>query len=283
MPRRRVLIQTTIPYAVDDWNVSRFSQLAAVLERAGHDVTARDRDPGDDPVLGRIDESDFDQLWLLAVDTGSGLHPDEADAIERFRRRGGGVLTARDHQDLGCCVLCLGSLGRVNNFHSVNAEPDACRDDPFTPTISWPNYHSGANGDYQAVEPAGAEPHALLATTRTRSGLVGWFPAHPHEGAVSAPADLRAARVVATGCSRVTGRRFNSAVALDRDTAADGSSLGRALACSTFHHFADMNWDVSLGAPSFVTEPFGHEIADDPERLDIFHDYVRNIATWLTP
>jgi hypothetical protein len=44
-----------------------------------------------------------------------------------------------------------------------------------------------------------------------------------------------------------------------------------------------MNWDVSLGAPSFVTEPFGTQIADDPERLDIFHDYVRNIAAWLTP
>jgi hypothetical protein len=281
--RQRVLVQTTIPAIADDWNVSRFSRLAAVLERAGHDVTARDRDPGADPVLGRIDQSDYDQLWLLAVDTGGGLRPDEAAAIERFRRRGGGVMTARDHQDLGSCVLGLGSLGRVNNFHSSNAEPDASRDDPYTETISWPNYHSGANGDYQAIQPAGDVPHPLLTTARTSSGVIEWFPAHPHEGAVTAPLDLAAASAVATGCSRVTGRRFNLAVALDGDTTVDGEPLGRALACSTFHHFADMNWEVGAGAPSFVSEAFGTEIADDPERLDIFHDYVRNIADWLRP
>jgi hypothetical protein len=30
---------------------------------------------------------------------------------------------------------------------------------------------------------------------------------------------------------------------------------GRAVAQSTFHHFADYNWDTRLGAPSFVDEP----------------------------
>jgi hypothetical protein len=79
-----------------------------------------------------------------------------------------------------------------------------------------------------------------------------------------------------------TGRTFNLAVTLDGDTTPAGRPLGRVVACSTFHHFADMNWDTGAGAPSFVTEPFGDEIGRDPSRLVIFKDYVRNIARWLT-
>jgi hypothetical protein len=59
--------------------------------------------------------------------------------------------------------------------------------------------------------------------------------------------------------------------------------MGRAIAESTFHHFADYNWDLDRGAPSFVTEPPGRQIKDDPSRLAVFKDYVRNIATWLQP
>ena len=76
----------------------------------------------------------------------------------------------------------------------------------------------------------------------------------------------------------VTRRYFNLAVALDGEVGDDGRPIGRALACSTFHHFADMNWDVHAGAPSFVTDPPGHEIEHDPERFEIFKGYVRNIA-----
>ena len=32
------------------------------------------------------------------------------------------------------------------------------------------------------------------------------------------------------------------------------TAVGSRVACSTFHHFADMNWDTDAGAPSFVTE-----------------------------
>ena len=35
------------------------------------------------------------------------------------------------------------------------------------------------------------------------------------------------------------------------------------------------------GAPSFVTEPPSDEIKRDPSRLEVFKDYVRNIARWL--
>jgi hypothetical protein len=298
----KILLQTTIGDVADDWNVGRFSLLADELRRGGHEVTARNRDPdttggtdstrgtgdaggvGDagtaDPVLSTLDAQEFDQLWLMAVDAGGGLSPEDAAGIGRFRERGGGILTARDHQDLGACLLRLGSIGRLNHFHTRNPEPDARRDDPDNPDISWPNYHSGANGDYQPV--VAPEPvHELLRTTKTPSGRIEWFPAHPHEGAVSAPADLPQARVIARGRSTVTGREFNLAVALDGETAPDGRPLGRVVACSTFHHFADMNWDTAAGAPSFVTDRPGDGIERDPSRLEVFKDHVHNIARWL--
>ncbi len=277
----RILLQTTIVDTHDDWNVGRFSLLADQLRGDGHDVTARNRDAGEvDPVLSRLDELDHDMLWLLAVDTGGGLSAPDAAGILRFRARGGGVVTARDHHDLGSCLRALGSIGRVNHFHSENPEPNARRDDQDNPGISWPNYHSGANGDYQRVfvdDPV----HELLRSDRTESGHIEWFPAHPHEGAVSAPDDCPFATVVGRGRSIVTRRHFNLAVALDGEVADDGRPMGRALACSTFHHFADLNWDVHAGAPSFVTDPPGHEIERDPERFEIFKGYVRNIADWL--
>ena len=154
------------------------------------------------------------------------------------------------------------------------------RDDQDTRTISWPNYHSGANGDYQPVfteQPV----HELLRTDRTSSGRIEWFPAHPHEGAVSAC--VPCASVLAQGRSTASGRLFSLAVVLDGETSSNGRPMGRALAESTFHHFADYNWDLRCGAPTFVTEPEGAEISADPSRLAAFKDYVRNIAIWLDP
>ena len=203
----KILLQTTIPAHPDDWDITRFSLLADELRAAGHDVTARDRASrgGDDPILSRLDELDYDQLWLMAVDVGDGLSDADVDAIVRFRENGGGVLTARDHENLGSCLCGLGSVGLANQFHDKNVDPGAMRDDQDTPTISWPNFHSGANGDYQPV--LAAEPvHELLRTARSDSGRIEWFPAHPHEGSVSADGPF--ATALAQGRSTVTGRRW---------------------------------------------------------------------------
>lgn len=59
--------------------------------------------------------------------------------------------------------------------------------------------------------------------------------------------------------------------------------MGRAIAESTFHHFADYNWDLAAGAPSFVSDVPGTQIKDDPSRLAVFKDYIANIAAWLQP
>src|SRR5713101_2867858 len=168
MPSRplRVLLQTTIPPITDDWHIGRFrllcDYLAGLTDTEGRplcEVIARDRaaPPGnDDPVLAGIDRSDIDQLWLFAVDAGDGLTRAECRAIDAFRRRGGGLMVTRDHMDLGLSVATLAEIGAAHYFHSRNADPDpdrCCIDDSFTARILWPNYHSGANGDYQRIEP----------------------------------------------------------------------------------------------------------------------------------
>ena len=279
----KILLQTTIPFAEDDWNVSRFSLLREALEHDGHDVVARNEEMDanrNDHLIMRLPDSDFDQLWLMAVDTGDGLTQAESDAIIEFRKRGGGVLTARDHQDLGLCLCHLGSLGQFNHFHTYNLEPGRTEnDDQDNPNISYPNYHSGANGNYQKIS-AVAPVHPILKSAKADGGTIEYFPAHPHEGAVGVPEGTAFARVVATGTSTVSGRQFNLAVVVEGEPF-DGGVLGRAVAISTFHHLVDLNWDTDLGAPSFVTDKPGDEIKRDPARFEIFKDYVRNIARWL--
>ena len=84
----RILLQTTIPYAENDWHAGRFSRLKQLLEEDGHDVTPRDRkalSDGSDAVLSRLSTSGFDQLWLIAVDTGNGLAPADVRGILQFR------------------------------------------------------------------------------------------------------------------------------------------------------------------------------------------------------
>ncbi|HEY9236031.1 MULTISPECIES: hypothetical protein [Phenylobacterium] len=276
---KRILIQTTIPSAEDDWHVGRFSILANYLRGLGHEVVARDRQAGADPVLANLDQADFDQLWLFAVDTGDGIHADECAAISRFRAGGGGLLVTRDHQDLGCSVCALGGVGKAHHFHSANPEPDVRRrrrDDVVTTNIDWPNYHSGANGDFQAIQ-VEDEAHPLLDDGA--GGLLAFLPSHPHEGAVTAPADEPDAHVIATGVSEATGARFNLIVAFEGRV----PGQGRAVAQSTFHHFCDYNLDPRSGCPSFVSEQASDRILTDPRGRQAVERYYRNLAEWLSP
>lgn len=297
----RILLQTTIPTIEDDWHIGRFSMLrdylAALTDEATNEalfaVTARDLERGTDgcdSVLSKLDESDFDVLWLFAVDTGDGLTDQDCSGVTRFRQRGGGLLATRDHQDLGSSICNLGGVGAAHFFHTRQVDPDPARctvDDIYTTSISWPNYHSGKNGDYQRITPV--EPvHELLKRTSddlssTTSDTIEFFPAHPHEGAVGVPQNATQARVIATGKSLVTGRPFNLCVALEREQDQHGNMLGRAIAESSFHHFVDYNWDVEAGAPSFVMEPPGEQIKKDPRPLADIKAYVRNVALWLAP
>src|SRR5215831_17200011 len=204
----RILIQTSIPFTEDDWHVGRFSLLVETLRGFRRsdgtplaEVTARNRmvdATGQDPVLAGVDRRNFDELWMFAVDGGVGCNDTECRAIDAFHRSGGGLLTVRDHQDMGLWLRKLRGVGAAHFFHSESSrEPEPSRwsrDDQDTGTIDYPNYHSGANGDAQLVSPV--EPlHPLL--NRPGGGRIEWLPSHPHEGAVAPPIGDPRARSVA--------------------------------------------------------------------------------------
>lgn len=277
-----ILLQCTIPYTEDDWHVGRFALLAQELRKVG-DVVARNLEPdgkGDDKVLPGLSRARFDEVWLLGVDGGTALSARDIAGVNAFQREGGGLLTTRDHQDMGKWLRQVERVGKAHFFHAKEfCEPDPdrlCPDDLETRTISFPNYHSGRNGDLQRIE--ALDPlHPLLQ--RPGGGRLERFPAHPHEGAVRQPGDEPGARAVARGRSTISGRDFNLIVAFE----ADGPHPGRAIAESSFHHFADYNWDVSRGAPSFVSEAPGDGLKREPGALEDIWTYVRNAATWLLP
>lgn len=282
----RILLKTTISAIPDDWNVGRFSllveHLRALTDSSGrtlYDVFARDR--VEDGARRDADLEDaaagaYDQLWLIAADTTGALTSEDVENISRFRANGGGILLTRDHQDLGACLTKLGPVGATQYFHTVNVDPDGshqCRDDIDTPSISWPNFHSGANGDLQTISVL--EPiHPLMRVAEGR--LIRRLPAHPHEGSVGVPASLQqSAREVAQGRSATTGAAFNICVAIEEP------KQGRVVSDSSFHHFCDYNWNTQLGCPSFVDEPPGAQINSEPDALHDGHCYVQNIAAWL--
>lgn len=284
---KKILLQTTIPTTENDWSIARFSKLGALLADARdedgqplYDVTMRDRDPPGRPdsLLSTIDQSDFDQLWLFAVDTGDGLTPEDCEAITRFRQKGRGLMVTRDHMDLGCSVCTLGGLGDAHYFHSKHLDPDASkhrRDDPYTTDIDWPNFQSGANGDFQEIEIV-TPAHPVLANPDSPTGHIRYLPSHPHEGGIGAP-EGEEARVILRGKSQATGAAFNIAVAF-----APGAHGGPGWAESTFHHFADYNWDPASGCPTFVSETPGNGLARHPEAMADTHRYALNIAAWLS-
>lgn len=288
----RILMQTTIPFAEDDWHIGRFSllrnELALLKDDAGNplcEVTTRNRESdsaGSDPVLSTLGATDFDELWLFAIDMGDGLTVTDCQGITRFRQRGGGIMATRDHQDLGTSLCTLGGIGRAHFFHSKNPEPDASRhvrDDPFTTSISWPNYHSGANGDYQKITVEGS--HELMRNPASPTGIIEFFPAHPHEGAVGVPEGEGQAHVIATGKSQITDRPFNLVVAFESAVDDHGHKLGRGIAESSFHHFVDYNWNTDMGCPSFLVEPPGDGYKRNPQALQDIKTYVGNAARWL--
>lgn len=251
-----------------------------------YEVTARNLEKdkkGNDRVLNTIDESDFDELWIFALDTDGVLSKEDCQSITKFRQKGKGIFTTRDHQDMGTSLCTVGGIGAAHYFYSKQNDPRDernLRDDQATTNIDFPNYHSGANGDYQKIKISG-ETHELLK--RADGTIIEYFPAHPHEGGVGKPENDDSARVIAKSKSKVTGKDFNLIVAFERSEDKHGNKLGRGIAESSFHHLVDYNWDLSKGCPTFLEEPPGNEVRNNPEKLEDVKTYVTNLAKWLVP
>lgn len=256
-----LLVQTTLREGEGEWQIERFSSLVSLLRNDGHRVVARNREPGpdgNDPVLCSLDTSDFDELWLFAADRGNGLAPGDVRGILRFRERGGGMFTSRDRENVGVSLLNLGSVGLVNHFRTYNRQ---LRRRGLRATL----HRTSVEDGYQRIVPL--EPvHELLRTQRSPSGVIEYFPAHPHEAAISVPPYAPFARVIAVSENGVTGGGVNVAIAIDNERAHDGRPCGRAVATSCLHQFADGRWNGHAGGPS-----------------EIFKDFALNIARWLSP
>src|SRR5215831_15489968 len=125
----RILLKTTIGALDNDWNVGRFSLLAQHLRsltdlsgRPQYEVVPRNRAEnaaGDDVDLAELAGGAYDQLWLIATDVTGALTAGDVEHVTRFRRRGGGTLLSRDHEDLGACLTRLGALGTTQYFHTA--------------------------------------------------------------------------------------------------------------------------------------------------------------------
>lgn len=258
-----ILVQTTLCDGEGEWQIERFSSLVSLLRADGHHVVARNREPaenGADPVLSSLETSDFDELWLFAADRGDGLAPGDVRGILRFRERGGGLLTSRDHENIGLSLLNLGSVGLVNHFRTFNRQPRRHRAGRFLNSLE-----SSMPGEkYQRIVPL--EPvHELLRTNRSSSGIIEYFPAAEHETAISVPPYAPNARVIAVSGSG-SAVNANLAIVIDDERCHDGRRCGRAVATACLHQFADA---ASNEAADGASEMFG--------------DFARNAARWLAP
>ena len=147
----KVLLQTTIPAIADDWNIDRFSllrdHLVSLTDESGEplcNVTARNREvntDGNDAVLSVLDTTDFDELWLFAVDSGKRLNG--------CRLSGHYAVSTKRRWDFDCpgssgsriVALHFGWSRSCSFFHSRHPDPDESRhvrDDQNTKDISWP-------------------------------------------------------------------------------------------------------------------------------------------------
>src|SRR5262249_18904240 len=97
-----ILLQTTIPSIKTIWNVTRFSllrdHLASIKDASDNvlcKVTARNRETnseGNDSVLSELDKTEFDELWLFAVDTGNGLTAADCHEVLRSAENASGLI-----------------------------------------------------------------------------------------------------------------------------------------------------------------------------------------------
>ena len=278
----QALLLSTIATDPNDWHIGRFSQLGQMIRAAGleldaaFELTISDY-PQDDTQRKalQVDLSSgrYEQIWLIAPDMDNGPDPGFFRALEEAVTGGSDLVIARDHTDLGSCLLelqgCLNEVGQTQTFQ--RSWPDLPEDreyaDEACASIITPCVVTGQNGGVQICRQRAEHP-LLNFAPMIPGHLV--IPAHPHEGVIRPTSDTQT--VLLSSYSITSGREQLIAIV---DEVPDG---GMVLHHSTFHHFADYNIDISHGAPDFVLDPPTKQIEDSPELLADLRAYIRSVV-----
>ena len=278
----QALLLSTIATDPSDWHIGRFSLLGEMIRTAGLELdssfvlTISDY-PKDDAqreaLQGDLRSGRFGQIWLIAPDMDNGPDPGFFRALESAVMAGSDLVIARDHTDLGSCLLqlqgCLNDVGQTQTFQRSwpNLPQDREYADEACAAIITPCVVTGQNGGVQICRQRADHP-LLKFASMIPGHLV--IPAHPHEGVIR---PMAASQTVLLSSFSITSGREQTTVIVD-----ESPGRGMVLHHSTFHHFADYNLDVSAGAPDFVLDPPSSQIADSPALSNDIKAYVRSVV-----
>ena len=278
----QALLLSTIATDPSDWHIGRFSLLGEMIRTAGLELdssfvlTISDY-PKDDAqreaLQGDLRSGRFGQIWLIAPDMDNGPDPGFFLALESAVMVGSDLVIARDHTDLGSCLLqlqgCLNDVGQTQTFQRSwpNLPQDREYADEACAAIITPCVVTGQNGGVQICRQRADHP-LLKFASMIPGHLV--IPAHPHEGVIR---PVGASQTVLLSSFSITSGREQTTAIVD-----ESPGRGMVLHHSTFHHFADYNLDVSAGAPDFVLDPPSSQIADSPALSNDIKAYVRSVV-----
>ena len=237
-------------------------------------------------MLSRLGDGAFDELWLFAVDTGQGLTPREREALFEFHARGGGILTARDHQDLGaslCGIPCSAPWSTFTVF-SPRARRRGASPTMTTRRSRGPTTTLAGTAICSRSSPRAPPIRSCSATGTRPRGDPRPVPRAPARGGGGPPPGDPSTRVVAEGHSTRTGAPSTWwSPPSGRAATTGGCMVGPSPTRRTSTTSATTTGISRPGAPTFVDDPPEYQVAANRHALDDIKTYVRNAARWLAP
>lgn len=248
-----------------------------------------------------VNLTDFDQVWLFAIDFSDPISASEIAAIENYMNGGGGLFATGDHGILGR-AMC-GNIPRVKDmryWNDTSSNDDINevsmsgrrRNDTNTPR---PGQSIANTFEHQSdkfpqkisVRTFGlGNPHPLLSisTNIRASGIIEIMPDHPHEGECkpettfdlggSVMRTQNIATSFVNGGNTSGGKTPTDPHCFPSIGVFDGrkARAGRIVVDSTWHHFININLNGgSTGLGGLSDEDF-----------EVIQQYYMNISTWIT-
>ncbi|HEY5786686.1 MAG TPA: hypothetical protein VIT65_18115 [Microlunatus sp.] len=263
------------------------------------------------------DLSGFDEVWIIAVGSGSNAYlPGELTALYEFMQSGGGVFATGNHANLG--VALCGGIPRVRSMRRWHYPSPGPHGEPVAPGAVADRHETTVGSDFDGTPqvitpqmyPLGwshtvlfrrVAPHPVLCG---RNGPVTVLPDHMHEGAIVVPpVDLSlpvdgidveeyqhgdgvrvSPLVIATAVDHhAPGGAFGVIGAYDGHLVDEvPGGVGRIVVDATWHHLFGMNVEQFASAYDAVqagsTDPLMLERAGHWQQIK---DYFQNTAIWL--